>query len=164
MKKRFYFAILVLFACALCMVGCGTKAEYKADSLTYTIEDRERVQGSFSYTIESGTAIGINYTVVGYDEYGEELWTSSLGDILDELEPREEPYTEYFTFAMDLPAFSNAVVRIEITDLTFQWGGVAQGNDLVFWAIGVGAGLLVAGAIALLIVFFVREKVKEKKE
>ena len=70
MKKRFYFAILVLFACALCMVGCGTKAEYKADSLTYTIEDRERVQGSFSYTIESGTAIGINYTVVGYDEYG----------------------------------------------------------------------------------------------
>ena len=148
MKKCGFLSCMLLFLCLLfSLTGCvgyymdedSLQTEINQfDSLGYS-----SVSGGFTLLL-SGTAIKIEYDVVGLDSSGEELWR--------ETKSTSGPYT-----AEDSPltlsvycsevSLSTSSVRVENIRVT------GQGE---YWLIALFAGLVAAGLGAALIVFAVR--------
>ena len=148
MKKCGFLSCMLLLLCLLfSLTGCvgyymdedSLQTEINQfDSLGYS-----SVSGGFSLLL-SGTAIKIEYDVVGLGSSGEELWR--------ETKSTSGPYT-----AEDSPltlsvycsevSLSTSSVRVENIRVT------GQGE---YWLIALFAGLVAAGLGAALIVFAVR--------
>ncbi len=165
MKRRMFFVFLALMVLVICMAGCNSvKGRYIPESLSYEIffddeEDRVRIEGEFWFFIDEGTASKISYSVVGYDLNREEIWR------VEEIIPLSDAKASEVAYRETIWAYESAATQfVKVEDVSFAASKSLTGNTWMMLTFGVGFGVLVAGAIALLIVFFVREKVKEKKE
>lgn len=163
MKKilvLFLSVILALFMVAA--AGCNTANEYVDRSLKYNVDTNSKYQdtidGSFKIKVNSGIVVNVKFTVNGFDEHGNKLWSKNFDKYYRGFEPDDEPYEISFSSTYWYDDYGPArtsyvtVSNIEIKkESTNEWMG---------WTFGT----ISAVATVAVVVLFVLSKLKSTKE
>ena len=157
MKKIFVLLVTVIFSLsAFTMAGCGRKNHIVEHSLTYNIEVskylvNEVIDGSFKLKVDSGIVIYVEYTVTGYDNYGNELWSQKFKNYYRGLEAQADPHEITFSYNYFHPESTGQLTNsVTVTDLKLK---KQNSNEWMGWTFGAVSAVATVAVIALFVVY-----------
>lgn len=156
MKKIIILLFSVIMSLiAFTVAGCGGTNGIVENSLKYNIDtyySRDKVDGSFNINVNSGIVVNVKFTVTGYDQNNNKIWSENISKYYKGIEPDDSPYKISFSCGYYYDSSVDALKRTSYITVTEIKLIKENTNEWMGWTFGALSAVATFAVIALFVI------------